>query len=214
MMLGFYMRARRLDFGMSVVIGGPWAHWQYTASQWESWAKNQLAWEQSKIQPMVLRRDWRKLLKAVSYMTAIFVFGALLSGGSVREKVVTTAGMVAFVVLIIGCTNRFNRQNCERHYRRLLAAPPEAYFGDEGLFCNGEYSPWILSGSYLLEATATSDPPAHLILTFQSFKGTAPVVEAKRILIPEGRWPDVEMLQRKLEVCCPKAFIHMVRPAA
>jgi hypothetical protein len=214
MLLGFYMRARRLDLGMSVVVAGPWAHWQFTTAQWESWAKNQLAWEQSKIQPMVWKRDWRKLLKAVLYMTLIFVLAALLSPGSAREKAAVTAGLLVFVALIGSCANWFNRNNCQRNYRRLLAAPPEAYFGDEGLFCNGEYSPWILSGSYLLEATATSDPPAHLVLIFQSFNGSASVSVAKRIPIPEGRWPDVELLQRKLQACCPKAFVHMLKPAA
>jgi hypothetical protein len=163
---------------------------------------------------MVWRRDWRKLLKTVLYMTLIFAFAALVSGGSVREKVAVTAGLLVFVVFIISCTNWFDRNNCERHYRRLLAAPPEAYFGDEGLFCDGEYSAWILSGSYLLEATATSDPPAHLVLIFQSFSGSASVSVAKRIPIPEGRWPDVKLLQQKLQARCPKAFIHMVTPAA
>src|ERR1035438_7858542 len=42
MLMGFYMRARRLDFGMSAVIAAPWTHWQYKPAQLESWVKNQL----------------------------------------------------------------------------------------------------------------------------------------------------------------------------
>ena len=38
-----------------------------------------------------------------------------------------------------------------------MAAPAEGYFGDEGLYCNGEYMPWLLSGQYLVQAKVMSD---------------------------------------------------------
>src|ERR1035441_882005 len=168
MLMGFHMRARRLDFGMSAVIAAPWAHWQYTPAQWDARAKNQLAWERSKAKPMT----WRALLSAVLVCGVIFAFGALFDGAGFRENVVTVAGLSAFVVLILMAANWSGRTNYGRRYRRLLAAPPEAWFGDEGLFCNGEYSPGPLSGAYLLEATAPRDPPARLVLVFQTFNGT------------------------------------------
>ena len=210
MLMGFYMRARRLDLGMSVVIAGPWVHWQYTPAQWESWAKSQLAWERSKEGNLT----WRASFVLLSICAALFGLGALFSGASFRESVAIFGGLLAFVMLLLIGANWFGRTDFERRYRRLLAAPPEAYFGDEGLFCNGEYSPWILSGKYLLEATAASDAPARLVLIFQSFNGSTSVRVAQRVLIPEGRWPDVALLQQKLQARCPKAFIHMVTPAA
>ena len=54
----------------------------------------------------------------------------------------TTAVMLLFVGM-----QQIDRHKPQRQYRRMLSAPPEAYLGDEGLFCNGEYSQWIFSGS-------------------------------------------------------------------
>ena len=204
-----YMMARRNDRGMSAVIAAPWTHWQYTPAQWESWAKNQLAWERSKEATLT----WRRWLILFLLCAVLFAFGAWFSGGSFRENVVIVAGLLAFVMLLITWASWFGRTNLGRRYHRLLAALPEAWFGDEGLFCNGEYSPWILSGKYLLEATAASDPPARLVLIFQSFNGSTSVSVAQRIPIPEGRMSDVALLQQKLQARCPKAFIHMVAPA-
>ena len=210
MLMGFYMRARRLDLGMSAVIAAPWAHWQYTPAQWESWAENQLAWERSKAKPMT----WRALLSAVLVCGVIFAFGALFDGAGFRENVVIVAGLSAFVILILMAANWSGRTNYGRRYRRLLGAPPEAWFGDEGLFCNGEYSPWTLSGAYLLEATAPRDPPARLVLVFQTFNGTSSAQVARRVLIPEGHESDLALLQQKLRECCRTASVHLLAPTA
>jgi hypothetical protein len=209
-----YMMARRNDRGMSAVMAGPWAHWQYTPAQWDGWAKHQLAWERSKLTPIIWRRDWFKQLKLVLVMALLFGGCSLLVVNlSIREKAAVTAMCSVLVMGIMSCANWANRSACDRRYGRLLAVPPEVYFGAEGLFCNGEYSPWILSGSYLLEATARRDPPARLELVFQSFNGSSSVRVAKRIPIPEGRESDLALLQQKLRACCPKAAVRLVAPA-
>jgi hypothetical protein len=210
MLMGFHMRARRLDFGMSAVIAAPWAHWQYTPAQWESWAKNQLAWERSKAKPMT----WRALLSAVLVCAVLFALGALFDGAGFRENVVIVAGLSAFAMLIFIAVNWSGRGNFERRYRRLLAAPAETWFGDDGLFCNGEFTPWTLSGAYLLEATAPRDPPARLVLVFQTFNGASSVQVARRVLIPEGHESDLQMLQQRLRECCRTATVHLMAPAA
>jgi hypothetical protein len=210
MLMGFYMRARPLDFGMSAVIAAPWAHWQYTPAQWESWAKNQLAWERSSAGTLT----WRKSLRLVWICAALFALGALFSGASFRENVVIVAGLLAFVMLLLIGANWFGGTNYKRRYGRLLAAPPEAWFGADGLFCNGEFTPWTLSGAYLLEATAPRDPPARLVLVFQTFNGLSSVQVARRVLIPEGHESDLAVLQQRLRECCRTATVHLVAPAA
>ena len=209
-LLAFYMRARRLDSGMSAVLADPWAHWQYTPAQWEAWASNQLEWERSKLSRIAWRRDWFKMLKGLSLMALIFAGCSwLMVDGGAGEKLAVAAGGMALVMVMALLVNRANRGACERRHRRLLVAPREAYFGAEGFFWGGEYSPWILSGSYLIEATAPRDPPARLVLVFQTFNGSSAMPVAKRIPIPEGREPDLELLQRKLGECCRKAAIHL-----
>jgi len=209
MFIGFYMRARRLDLGMSEVMASPWAHWQYTPAQWECWARSELAWEQSKLTPIVWRRDWRKMAKAVFTMGAIFAGCSLFFDMSVKEKLWITAGGMGFMLAMMLCTNWINRASSRRNYRHLLAAPREAYFGNEGVYWNGEFSPWILSGSYLVEATAPRDPPAHLAIVFQTYTGNSSIPIAKRIPIPEGRESDVVLLQQQLRTRCPKAAVRL-----
>jgi len=103
----------------------------------------------------------------------------------------------------------FKRTNFDRRYRRLLAAQPETWFGDEGLFSNGKYTPWILSGRYLLKATAAVDPPPHLTLIFESFNGSSSTQVTQRVLIPDGHIADLPMLEQKLKSHCPNASVHL-----
>jgi hypothetical protein len=200
-----YMMARRNDRGMSAVIANPWAHWQYTPEIWAQWAKNQREWEEAQEGPW----SWKTSLLLVLFCAGLFVLGALVSGGSLQENAIIVGGLTGFVMLLVLVAYWFKRTNFDRRYRRLLAAAPEAWFGDEGLFCNGEYTPWILSGKYLLKATAASDPPARVTLVFQSYSGTSLVLVAQRVPIPDGHIPDLPLLQRKLSAHCPTASVHL-----
>ena len=103
----------------------------------------------------------------------------------------------------------FKRTNFDRRYRRLLAASPETWFGDEGMFSNGAYMPWILSGRYLLKATAAMDQPARLMLVFESFNGTTSMQITQRIAVPDGHVADLPMLEEKLSTHCPTASVHL-----
>jgi hypothetical protein len=211
---GFEMRARRLDLGMSQVLALPWVHWQFTPAQWQAWATNQLEWERSQVPPFSWHKDGAAYLKKGAMLGLIFVACSLLEvpGGFAEKLWVSAAFTVGFMLLILWI-NWFNRRYCYRRYRHLLAAPPEVYFGDEGFFASGQYSQWIFSGSYLTAAKVASHPPA-LVLVFQRFDGSSSVQVAQRIPIPEGRASDLDILQQKLRVACPKAAIHLGAPAA
>ena len=161
-LVALYMRARRLDLGMSATVAAPWAYWRYSPAEWQIWARNELEWERSHAATVAWLREWRKTLKAAAMMALIFLGSAwLMLSGSAAEKLAVAGGGMALVVAMAAGVNWANRRAPDRRYRRLLRAPPEALFGDEGVFCNGEFSPWILSGSYLVEATGTTiRPPA------------------------------------------------------
>jgi hypothetical protein len=201
-----FMMARRNDRGMSAVIANPWVHWQYTPEKWAQWAKNQQEWEEAQEGPW----RWKSVFMMVLFCAGLFILGAFFSGGSLQENVIIVAGLTAFIVLLVLVAWWFKRTNFDRRYRRLLAAAPESWFGDEGLFCNGVYTPWILSGKYLLKATASSDSPACVTLAFQSTSGTSSLLVTQRVPIPDGHLTDLPLLQRKLHLHCPTASVHLV----
>ncbi len=201
-----YMMARRNDRGMSAVIADPWAHWQYDPEEWVQWAKNQRDWEESQEGPW----SWKRASLFVIFCSGLFALGALFTGESLRERVIIVAGLTGFIVLLALVAYWVKRTNFDRRHRRLLAASRETWFGDEGLFCNGAYTPWILSGRYLQKATAALDPPERLTLLFQSFNGTSSVVVTQRILLPKDRISDLPMLQQKLANRCRTASVHLV----
>ena len=206
-----YMMARRNDRGITSVIANPWAHWEYTPEQWQAWATHEMDWERSKETPM----SWKRSLGFVLFCAALFGLGALFAGDSLEEKLVIVGALTALLAGMMVVALWFQRTNPGRRYRRLLAAPREAYFGDEGLYCNGRYSPWTLSGRYLTEADAVSDPkspPERLVFVFESFNGSSSVKIAWRVPIPMDRRADVAVLHRKLREQCRMAAVRLVLP--
>ncbi len=200
-----YMMARRNDRGMTSVIANPWAHWQYTPEKWAQWAKKQREWEGAQEKPW----SWKGVLGFNLFCMGLFVLGAFLTGASLQENVLIVSSLTGFIILLTLVAYWFKRTNFDRRYRRLLMAAPETWFGNEGLFCNGIYMPWILSGRYLLKATAANDPLPELSLTFQSFNGTSSTLIIQRIPIPDGHVSDLPMLQEKLRTNCPTASVHL-----
>ena len=200
-----YMMARRNDRGMSAVIANPWAHWQYTPEKWAQWAENQREWEEAQEGPW----SWKGVSGFVLLCAGLFALGTLFTGASLKENSIIVGGLTGFVILLVLLAYWFKRTNFDRRYRRLLAAAPESWFGDEGVFCNGTYMPWILSGRYLLKATAAMDQPARLMLIFESFNGSSSTQITQRIPIPDGHLTDLPMLQQKLSAHCPTASVHL-----
>ncbi len=202
------MMARRNDKGMTAVIANPWAHWQYTPEKWAQWATNQRVWEEAKEGPW----SWKGVSLMVLFCIGLFALGALFTGESLQENVIIVGGLTGFILLLVLVAYCFKSTNFDRRYRRLLAASPETWFGDEGLFCNGTYTPWVLSGRYLIKATTAMDDPARLSLIFQSFNGSSSMQITQRIPIPDGRASDLPLLEQKLKSRCPTASVHLMGP--
>ncbi len=206
-----YMMARRNDRGMTAVIANPWAHWEYTPEQWQAWAANEMDWERSKETQM----SWKGSVGFVLFCAALFGLGALFAGDGMEEKLVIVGALTALVAGMMVVMLWLQRTNPARRYRRLLAAPCEAYFGDEGLYCNGRYSPWTLSGKYLTEADAISDPkspPERLVFVFESFNGSSSVKITWRVPVPMDRRADVAVLHQKLRAQCRMAAVRLMLP--
>ena len=201
-----YMMARRNDRAMSAVVADPWVHWQYTPEKWVQWAENQRDWEEAQEKQW----NWKGISLFVLFCAGVFALGAAFTGESLRENLFIVTGLTCFMILLALLAYWFKRTNFDRRYRRLLHAAPEAWFGEEGLFCNGAFTPWVLSGRYLLEAKAASDFPARVTLVFQSFNGTASVLVTQRVPIPDDHVSDLPILQRRLKAHCPTASVHLL----
>jgi hypothetical protein len=91
----------------------------------------------------------------------------------------------------------------------LLVAPREVYFGDEGVFCDGEYVQWTMSGDYLT-AARVAHAPEQVELVFQTFNGSAALPVTRRAPIPAGRPSDLAVIQQRLSAVCPKAVVRIV----
>ena len=200
-----YMMARRNDRGMSAAIANPWVHWQYTPENWAKWAENQRAWEMAQEGPWT----WKGVLGFIFSCAALFALGAVFTGGSLEENAIIVGGLTGFVILLALVAYWFKSTNFDRRYRRLLAAAPETWLGDEGIFCNGAYTPWTLSGRYLLKATAAMDQPPRLMFVFEWYNGSSSREITQRVLIPDGSIAELPMVQQKLNAHCPTASVHL-----
>jgi len=204
-MLGvMYMMARRNDRGMTSIMTNPWAHWEYTPEQWEAWTQNELAWENSKMTPMTLKGAALMVL----ICAVLFALGVLMNGGFHGENNFLFLGLCGFIVLLLLVFYIFVRLHPGRRRRMLMAAPPEAWFGDEGMYGNGEYIPWTMSGQFLVKGERENGPPLAVVFVFDSFNGSTSTTLSKRILVPAGHDADLGTMEKKLNAQCKTAFVR------
>jgi hypothetical protein len=93
----------------------------------------------------------------------------------------------------------------------LLKAAPEAYFGRDGLYCNGAYTTW-LADVYLTSASVDQNPPRSLIFLFEKFipspYGGSPTMTINQVVpIPTGGENGIARLQKELTARCTKARV-------
>jgi hypothetical protein len=85
----------------------------------------------------------------------------------------------------------------------------ETWLGPDGLLVGGAFTPWLTSGNYLTAAHIERSPALSLLLTFVKAYGASSVPRTTRVLVPEGRESDLELLEGKLRTRCPKARINV-----
>ena len=97
----------------------------------------------------------------------------------------------------------------------LLKTAPEVYFGQEGLYCDGIFTPWLSSGVYLLAASLDDRAPRSLLLRFEKIvpgaTGSQPTTADFSIPLPQGDNPsgDLARLQQELSARCPTAIVNL-----
>lgn len=206
-----YVTNRGLDKSLTATELDPWVHWRYTPQQWQQWSDVQA--ERLRVTPptFTLSHDWHRFLfpfAAIIIGVYVFVPGGLL------WKTIYVVGVCTAILTIAVIGGRGGAPHADKLHATLLAAPPEAYFGRDGLFADGVFNPWLNVSTYLVSAAVDERQPRSLLFNFERIvpnpygpNQTVPIHQA--VLIPAGSDADLARLQRELTVRCPTAQITL-----
>jgi hypothetical protein len=207
-----YWTNRGFDQSLTAIELQPWVHWQYSPEQWTAWCDVQA--ERLKATPPTfdIRRHWHRLLLPFGAITVgVYVF---CPGGWLWKTlyIIGVCGAIAAMVILGG---RGGAPHADTLRAKLLRAAPEAYFGRDGLFCDGAFLPWINISTYLVSAIIDGRQPRSALFNFERYVpnpyGPTQVVHIHQaVLIPSGKESDLGRLQRELAARCPKAQIALV----
>ena len=207
----YYFNTRGLDQSLTAVELDPWVHWQYTPEQWQQWSDVQAGRLRATPPSFLLARDWRRFL----FPFAIIIGGvAFFCPGSWIFKAAYLALVCGAILALAVASGRGGASVADKLHARLLAAPPEAYFGRDGLFSDGVFTPWLNISVYLISAAIDERQPRSLLFNFERIvpnpygpTQTIPIHQA--VLIPAASQNDLARLQRELIARCPKAQITL-----
>jgi hypothetical protein len=206
-----YATSRGLDQSLTAVELDPWVHWQYTPEQWQQWSAVQTARLQATPPTFVLRRDWRRFLFPFALIiggVAFFVPGSWLFKG---PYLILICGAILTIATLSG---RGGAAHAAKLHAKLLQAAPEVYFGRDGVFCDGVFSPWLNVSTYLTSAAIDPREPRSILLHFQKtvpnpYGPTQVIAIHQSVLIPANAAGDLARLQQELTARCPKAQIAL-----
>jgi hypothetical protein len=206
-----YFTSRGLDQSLTATELDPWVHWQYTPEQWQQWSTVQSDRLRATPPTFVARRDWRRFL----FPFAIIIGGvAIFCPGSWIFKTSYLVLVCLAILIIATLSGRGGAAHADRLHAKLLAAPPEAYFGHDGVFADGVFTPWLNVSTYLVSAAIDQRHPPSLHLLFERsvpnpYGPTQIIPVHQSVLIPANASADIARLQRELTARCPKARIAL-----
>ena len=159
----------------------------------------------------VLARNWHRLL---------WPFGAIAVGvyvfcpGGWQWKTVYIVGVCGAILAMALLAGRGGAPGADKLRARLLRASPEAYFGRDGIFCDGVFTPWLNVSTYLVSATFDERQPRSAMFNFERsvpnpYGPTQIIPIHQAVLIPAGGESDLPRLQQELTARCPRAQIHL-----
>jgi hypothetical protein len=207
-----YISARTLDLSLSSVQCDPWVHWRYTAGQWLEWSDTQVA----RLAAAPPAATFKVAVHRLVWPFAIVAVGVIgFSPGTLLERVLYVVGVFAVILLAVWRSATENRRAPGKLRIKLRQAPREAYFGHDGMYCDGEYAVWLSTDVYLLSAVVDQRPPRSLKFEFEKvifnpYNATQRFTIWRSVLIPDGAEEDLRRLQRELAARCATAKILLV----
>lgn len=203
-----YVLARRMDRAVMALQRHPWLHWQYPAESRGVWCKAQVQRLKLKPRTCILRRDWLRLL---GLCAALVIPSLVLMPGTLRERV----GWGFFCCVLLGFFIELaaaeERRAPARLASRLKAAPADAWFGHDGMVCDGHFYTWTDTRVQLQCARIDWRPPRSVCFEFTNIgsgatHGPATPTVTQNVLIPPAVGAeDLALLQQQLRRRCPDA---------
>ena len=176
MMVAGYFAARHQDLMLTALKYRPWVHWQYSPEQWAAWNDAQV--DRAKGIPPAFdwhRHSWKMAVLWLVIATSTFVLGL-----SWIYALAYATAILILMGLILGLETRSEKHSPEILRKKMQRWAPEAFLGEEGVFCDGVLTPWVSADDWLLAATIDRGLPRHLLLQFEKINaGTPPSPPAK-----------------------------------
>jgi hypothetical protein len=207
----FYVTSRGFDQSLTAIEIDPWVHWQYTPEQWQQWCGVQADRLRATPASFTLHRDWHRFI----FPFVIIIGGvAFFVPGSWIFKSIYLAAVCGAILIIAIFSGRGGAKHADKLHAKLLAAAPEVYFGRDGVFCDGVFTPWLNVSTYLVSAAIDERQPRSLMLNFERsmpnpYGPTQIIPIHQAVLIPTNASGDLARLQRELTDRCPKAQIAL-----
>jgi hypothetical protein len=206
-----YVMDRRLDRSLTALELHPWVHWQYSPTQWQQWTGVQV--DRAKALPSTLswKQHWALFAAAGA---AIIVSTLTFAPGSLIER----CGYAIFCCVVTAAMLEFAAWEARRAPEKLRAKlsklTPEAYFGQDGLYCNGTFLTWIDMSVYLTSASIDTRPPRSLLfcfdkIVFNPYGPTQTLRINQNVLVPADGEGGIARLQQELTQRCPAAHIEL-----
>ena len=206
-----YFTNRTLDQSLTAIELEPWVHWQYTPEQWQQWCSVQSDRLAATPASFVFARDWHRFL----FPFVIIIGGvAFFVPGSWLFKGIYLAFVCGAILAIAILSGRSGASHAAKLHAKLLAAAPEVYFGRDGIFSDGVFTPWLNVSTYLVSAAIDPRQPRSLMFNFERsvpnpYGPTSIVPIHQAVLIPANSEADLARLQQELTARCPKAQIAL-----
>ncbi len=206
-----YWTSRSFDQSLTAVELNPWVHWQYTPEQWTAWCNVQADRLKATPPTFVLARNWHRV---------IWAFGAIAVGvyvfcpGGWLWKTLYIVGVCGAILAMAVLGGRGQAPHADKWRAKLLRANPEAYFGRDGIFCDGVFTPWLNVSTNLVSATLDERQPRSAMFNFERsvpnpYGPTQTIPIHQAVLIPGDKESDLARLQQELTARCPSAQISL-----
>ena len=206
-----YFTSLGFDRSLTIMMLNPWVHWQYPAEEWKQWVEVQAARVKATPSKFILKRDWRKFILPFSIIAGgVYIF----IPGTLMMKTLYILGCIGLISGLVALSARQGRHAPETVRAALLKVTPEAYFGRDGLYCNGAYNTWVGISVYLKSASLDQNPPRSLYFLFEKYVpnpygGSTSMPIHQVVPIPAGAESDLALLQKELTARCPKLRIAL-----
>jgi hypothetical protein len=206
-----YVMDRRFDRSLTAMELDPWVHWQYSPVQWQEWTSVQVDRVKSLPTALKWRQHWRLF---VALGTSIIVSTFVFAPGGLFERSLYAIVSCAAVAAMLEFAVWEARRAPEKLRIKLGKVTPEAYFGHDGLYCNGSFVTWLDMSVYLTSASIDTRQPRSLLFCFDKIVfnpyGPSQTIRINQsVLVPADGDRDIARLQKELAQRCPAAQIAL-----